>query len=230
MENLAGLLQQTKLLKKLSPDIIQQIIIPRGQIMTRPKGSYIIYELDRVDSVLILLSGRVSIVYSYADGSYSLAGVETAPRVLALDLIASKSRISPYYVLATEDSALFSFPARIILQPGELPETERQMLISELLIMISHLHTLKEKHLMILSRNGLRDRIMSYLSMQASWKRTASFTIPFSREEMAAYLCVNRTALSHELSLMRQEGLIDFSKNHFTLKTWILDDTGAPRI
>lgn len=70
---------------------------------------------------------------------------------------------------------------------------------------------------MVLSRNGLRDRIMTYLSLQAQQKNTLSFNIPFSREEMAAYLCVNRSALSHELSMMRKEGWIDFSKNSFTL-------------
>lgn len=70
---------------------------------------------------------------------------------------------------------------------------------------------------MVLSKSGLRDRIMTYLSLQAQQKKDFSFLILFSREEMAAYLCVNRSALSHELSLMRKEGWIDFSKNRFTL-------------
>ena len=37
------------------------------------------------------------------------------------------------------------------------------------------------------------------------------------REELAAFLCVNRSALSHELSRMEAEGLIRFRKNEFTL-------------
>ena len=96
-------------------------------------------------------------------------------------------------------------------------QTERQIALNNLLIMLSHLHMQKEKHLTVLSRNGLRNRVMTYLSLQAQWKNSNSFEIPFSREELAAYLCVNRSALSHELSLMRKEGLIDFSKNHFKL-------------
>ena len=69
----------------------------------------------------------------------------------------------------------------------------------------------------VLSVNGLRDRVMMYLETQASKKGTSSFTIPFNREELANYLCVNRSALSHELSLMRQEGIIEFRKNRFHL-------------
>ena len=37
---------------------------------------------------------------------------------------------------------------------------------------------------------------------------------------MASYMCVNRTSLSHELSLMEQEGIISFDKNTFTLLNW----------
>ena len=43
------------------------------------------------------------------------------------------------------------------------------------------------------------------------------FNGPISREELAAYLCVNRSALSRELSLMQEEGLITFQKNQFHL-------------
>ena len=53
--------------------------------------------------------------------------------------------------------------------------------------------------------------------MQAERRGTNTFRIPFDREELAAFLCVNRSALSHELSLMEQEGLIQFRKNQFTI-------------
>ncbi len=59
--------------------------------------------------------------------------------------------------------------------------------------------------------------MLVYLTMQAERRGTSTFRIPFSREELAAFLCVNRSALSHELSRMEAEGLIRFRKNEFTL-------------
>ena len=59
--------------------------------------------------------------------------------------------------------------------------------------------------------------ITTFLTMQASRLQDTTFRISFSREELASYLCVNRSALSHELSVMQQEGLITFRKNVFTL-------------
>ena len=48
-------------------------------------------------------------------------------------------------------------------------------------------------------------------------KGSATFSLGISRENMADCLCVNRSALSRELSLMQEEGLITFQKNQFHL-------------
>lgn len=82
----------------------------------------------------------------------------------------------------------------------------------------------KEYRLAILSQKGLRERILTYLRMQAAKRGVDTFAIPFSREELADFLCVNRSALSHELSLLQQEGVIRFRKNEFTV---IRKDPGA---
>lgn len=217
MENIVEFLKSTRLLGELSDDVIQNYIIPNGRFQDYQKENFLISEGETVNTVMIIVSGKVNVLYYYADGSYSLASTESPAHILALDLIATRTGISPYNAVAAEKTCVFSFPASIILQPGSFPEVERQKVLNQLLIMLSHFLMKKEKHLMVLSRNGLRERIMVYLSLQAQLKNSSSFTIPFSREEMAAYLCVNRSALSHELSLMKKEGIIDFSKNRFKL-------------
>jgi CRP-like cAMP-binding protein len=75
----------------------------------------------------------------------------------------------------------------------------------------------------ILSRKSLRDRIMLYLTLQAKRKKTNDLFIPFNREEFAAYLCVDRSALSRELGRMKEEGLIEFDKNHFRIVSDLVD-------
>lgn len=217
MERIPELLSETKLFKDIPIEVIQEYILPKGTLNTFAKDSCLFWTKDRVDTIKIVISGKVNIIYYYADGGYSLASTVLPLRVLALDLIATRTRISPYHAIAAETTEIFSFPADDILKPSDIPENFRQIMLNQLLVMLSNLHLQKEKRLMVLSKNGLRDRIMTYLSLQAQQKSTYTFSIPFTREEMAAYLCVNRSALSHELSLMRKEGCIDFSKNRFTL-------------
>jgi CRP-like cAMP-binding protein len=123
------------------------------------------------------------------------------------------------YAVATEPVHLFLFPADLLLLPGSVEEPHRLTVLNQLLTLISNAHMKQEYRLAILSRKGLRERILTYLTMQADKRHTSSFTVPFTREELASYLCVNRSALSHELSRMQQEGLITFRKNRFTLHT-----------
>ena len=43
------------------------------------------------------------------------------------------------------------------------------------------------------------------------------FDIPYSREALAAFLCVNRSALSRELGRMEQEGILQTKGKRFAL-------------
>ncbi len=63
---------------------------------------------------------------------------------------------------------------------------------------------------------GSRGRLLSYLSAQARQKGPC-FSIPFDRQQLAAYLGVDRSALSHELSKMQPQGLLSCRKNIFQL-------------
>ncbi|EOS61956.1 hypothetical protein C815_00279 [Firmicutes bacterium M10-2] len=65
------------------------------------------------------------------------------------------------------------------------------------------------------SKRTTRQKVLSFLYDQhhgEDW-----FEIPYSREQMAGYLNVERTALSKEMGKMKREGLIDFSRNRFRL-------------
>ena len=46
---------------------------------------------------------------------------------------------------------------------------------------------------------------------------TSEFDIPFSRQQLADYLSVERSAMSTELGKLRDEGMLSFRKNHFCL-------------
>ena len=63
-----------------------------------------------------------------------------------------------------------------------------------------------------------RAKLLSYFSGEAQRWGGYEFDIPFSRQQLADYLGVERSGLSLELGKMRDEGLLDFHKSHFILK------------
>ena len=55
-------------------------------------------------------------------------------------------------------------------------------------------------------------------TFQSLSKRNSEFDISFNRQQLADFLSVDRSAMSKELGKLRDEGIIEFRKNHFKLK------------
>ena len=68
-----------------------------------------------------------------------------------------------------------------------------------------------------LSQRTTREKLLAYLSAQARRSGSASFRIPFDRQQLADYLSVNRSAMSAELSNMQRDGLLRTDRSCFTL-------------
>ncbi len=207
------------LIPDMEPEQIRREILPLGHLRHYGPGSQIFLKQDAVDWIGILLDGRVRLLQLFENGEESLIDLLGPPQVLAADLAFTRTRRSIYYAEAAEEVLLFRMPVTVLTEPGSLRPEVRTEMISRLLRIVSHDNMKRAYHLSILSQSGLRSRILTYLTMQAEKRGTRELTIPFSREEMARYLCVNRSALSHELAGMQREGLIRFRKNRFTLLT-----------
>lgn len=74
-----------------------------------------------------------------------------------------------------------------------------------------------------ISKRTIREKALSFLLSQAQQQGKRNFTIPFNRQELADYLCVDRSALSNELGKLRDEGLIEFNRCDFILLMEELD-------
>lgn len=217
METQLEILKRSPLFSALPGNVLRSVIHAHSQVREYAKGSHLIAPQHIANRFGVILTGKVHISHIFSDGTFSLINVLTAGEAVCADLICTPSRISPYHAIAASTTHILWFPAALILQSGLVDEPHRLMMLNQLLALIANENMKKEYRLAILSQKGLRERIMVYLSMQASKRKTDTFAIPFSREELASYLCVNRSALSHELSLLQQEGLISFRKNVFTV-------------
>nr|WP_325180899.1 Crp/Fnr family transcriptional regulator [uncultured Oscillibacter sp.] len=206
-----------RLFRDLPPETLEREILPWGRGRDYEKQAVLIAPGDRVDWFAVVLRGKVQISQIFSDGTNSLMDALGPGHTLGTDLICTRSRRSPYYAVAAGPLQILRFPAALLLEPGRVPGGTREVLWRNLLTLLSDESLRKHYRLAILAQRGLRDRVLVYLTMQAERRGTPTFRIPFSREELAAFLCVNRSALSHELSRMEAEGLIRFRKNEFTL-------------
>lgn len=210
-------LSRCRLFQDLPREALEREILPRGKRRELERQAVLIAPGDRVDWFAVVLRGKVQISQIFSDGTSSLMDALGPGYALGTDLICTRSRRSPYYAVAADRLEVLQFPGALLLEPGALFGEAQTVLRRNLLTILSDDNLRKHYRLAILAQRGLRDRVLVYLTMQAERRGAATFRIPFSREELAAFLCVNRSALSHELSRMEAEGLIRFHKNEFTL-------------
>jgi len=117
--------------------------------------------------------------------------------------------------VATEKTTVLFLDVKKVLQK---PDTSWYRKLLQNLLMIS-----SKKNLHLSSRifyttpKKIRPRVQSYLSACARKAGSNEFDIPFDRQELADFLNLDRSALSKELSHMKEEGLLDYRKNHFVL-------------
>lgn len=69
----------------------------------------------------------------------------------------------------------------------------------------------------MITKRSTRDKLLSYLSAQALRQRTAFFTIPYDRQQLADFLSVDRSAMCAVLARLKREGILDYHKNTFRL-------------
>ena len=120
-------------------------------------------------------------------------------------------------VEADEDSDVLLVKTDRILSPCENACAFHARLVRNLMRTLA-VKTIELNHkIEILSHRSTQDRLMAYLRSVAQQKGTDEFDIPFDRQQLADFLCVERSALSAEISRLSKLGLIMSRKNHFAL-------------
>lgn len=111
-------------------------------------------------------------------------------------------------VLLNPDTVLRAEPSIIQIQHRILVNTMQSQ--RSLFLRVS-------EHLLCLSQKSIRGKLLRYLQLKSESAHSYEFDIPLSREDLAAYLAVDRASLSRSLGELKQDGVIDCRKNHFRI-------------
>lgn len=183
-------------------------------------GSFLLMAGQRVQRVGLLLEGRAQIVREDHAGNRTLVA-ELEPGDLfaeAFACAAGGGQVLTVSVLAAADCAAVLLDFRGLLSGAAAALPFQARLTGNLLAVMADKNLLLSRRLGHLSRRSTREKVLSYLSEQAVLRGADAFSIPFDRQELADYLCVERSALSAVLSALRREGVLDFRRNFFTLR------------
>ena len=173
---------------------------------------------DKPQYVGIVLTGQLHIVREDFDGNHTLIAALTPGEIFAEALCCAGVSESPVTVLSEIDSTVMFLSFSRILHVCNNSCAYHTRLIENMLKLIANKNLQLQSRMEIISLKTIRAKVMRYLESFVP-KQGRHIKIPFNREELAGFLCVERSALSHELSKMKRDGLIDYRKNYFTLNS-----------
>ena len=181
------------------------------------KGEYVLREGEHIDNVMILASGSLNIQKDDFWGNRSIVNHISAGEMFGEAYIAPESGPILNDVIALEDSVVMFFDFRKILTVCSSACKFHTTVIQNLFFSISEKNRQLVQKLGHMSKRTTRDKLISYLSEQAKRSGSSTFSIPFNRQQLADFLCVDRSAMSNELCKLRDEGLLTFERSRFTL-------------
>ena len=189
----------------------------RATVRTYEKNQVILSEGDTADRIGVVLSGAVQLVRVDYYGNRSILTELQPAGMFGESFACADVARMPVDVVATEKSDVLFIDAKRILHVCSSACGFHNQLIYNLMKLVATKNLIFHQKLEIISKRSTREKLMTYLMMQAKQQNSNSFTVLFDRQELADYLEVDRSGLSAELSKLRKEGVLECRKNHFTL-------------
>lgn len=198
-------------------DLTAMINCLQARLATYEKGDYVFREGERIDNISVLVKGNLLIQHDDFWGNRNIVNILTPGEMFGEAYVAPESGALPNDVIATEPSIIIFFDVKRILTICPTACRFHSMVIQNLFFSISEKNRRLMQKINHMSKRSTRSKLISYLSEEAKRHNNSHFTIPFTRQQLADFLCVDRSAMSNELCKMRDEGLLMFDKNEFTL-------------
>ncbi len=187
------------------------------RVSSFPKEAVIFHSGDLVHEIGIVQHGSVHIESIDPWGKKSILSSVSTGQVFA-ETYAITGTPMMVDAVAAEDCSILFLDIKSLLREENAQQTWYPKLLNNILRISVQKNLLLSSRIFCTTPKTIRERVMLYLSTQATKSGSITFQIPFNRQQLADYLNVDRSALSKELGKMRDDGLLDFYKNSFKLK------------
>ena len=188
-----------------------------GRVVEFTRGETLLEPDSPASEVGIVLEGAVQIVRDDYYGNRSIqARAEVGDMFAEAFACAGVERL-PVAVEGVESGRAMLIRLRRITETCSNACAFHNRMVMNLLSAMAERNLQLNRKLEITSQRSIRDKLMTYLSGQARLANSTEFTIPFDRQGLADYLCVERSTLSAEIGKLRREGVLESERSSFKL-------------
>lgn len=212
--NFKDVLGKNPLFRAVSEEYGSITNLPGSGIRTFDKGEYLFYAGDNLKYFGFVFSGSVSIE-SYDDkGNKQIFAVFSQGEHFGISYSISDLPVM-VDARAVEKSQVLFLRAEYILKGRFL--SQHPEIAQRLIKLLAQKNMTLSRKIRNISPKTIRSRVMNYLKEESMLHKSSVFFISYDRQGLADYLNCDRSQLSKTLSVMQNDGLINYSKNNFEI-------------
>ena len=185
--------------------------------MPMKKGQTLLREGDSTQLIGIVLEGAVQLVREDYFGNRSIMAHIGPTQLFGESYAFAGTKTLPVSVVADSDGSVLMIDSRRISSCCANACEFHNRMIENMLRLVAATNLMLHQKIYITSKRSTREKLMTYLLLQAKRQGSRSFRIPYDRQELADYLEVERSGLSTEIGKLKREGVIRAEKNRFTI-------------
>ena len=218
MKKFLPILKKTRIFYGLTEGQIVNILpCLCAKLNSYKKGEYIFREGEKEELLSLIVKGEVHVQKDDYWGNRSIVNRIGVGDMFGESYLSAESGAINNDVIATEDCTVITFDLKKLMMTCSSACHFHSLVVQNLFFIIAEKNRSLVQKIGHITKRTTREKLMSYLSEQAKKTGRNYFDIPFNRQQLADFLSVDRSAMSNELCKMRDEGLLQFEKNHFRL-------------
>ena len=210
-------LKKCRLFKNIEDDVEKVTSCLGAKAVSYGKEGVVLLEGDAVESIGVILSGKVLIIKEDLNGNISIIDELGEGEVFGESIICAGIKTSDVTVRAAERSRIMFLDYGKIITLCPNCCDYHLALIRNMVELIANKNVLLNKKMEIITKKTIREKLMSYFVLQSKTAGSRKFRIPFNRTELAFFIGADRSAMTRELAHMEKDGLIRFDKKEFEL-------------
>ncbi len=189
-----------------------------AKITVYKKGDFMLTAGAPLRHVGIILSGQAVVSRDDILGNRAVLTALSPPQLFAESLACAGVTVSPVNVEAVTDAEVLLVAFDKIIRTCSNCCSHHNVLVENMLYIVAQKNLEMSEKLDHIARKTTRQKLASYLLSQANKNKSSRFEIELDRQALADYLCVNRSALSRELSGISDLGILTYHRNQFAIR------------
>ncbi len=219
MQEFLSVIRSSTLFSGISEQELTAMLACLGTKASRfPKDALLLRAGDTAESIGLVLSGSVLVEQEDVWGNRNILSKAGPGQTFAAAYACAPGSVLKVSVAAETPATVLFLNVKRVLTMCPSACAKHSRIIRNLLGELAEKNLRFGEKLTHMGQRTTRAKIMSYLSAEAQRLGTCEFDIPFSRQQLADYLGVERSGLSLELGRMKKDGVLEYRKSHFLLR------------